>query len=132
MEPIDVNIYTIKLMRNKDPQIEKIPGQIIKDMCSHLLIYHVGPNDFKILDSDFPPEDIDVVALPYPDTIQVVARRETSDKFVLERIARFCKQKLNSIHKELDVFESALGFAVNELTIIYKEEHDGTGKPNEL
>ena len=125
MEPIDVNIYTIKLERGKDPKIEKIPGQIVEDIDGcYPLIHHVGPNDFdfQILDSDFPPMDIDAVALPYPDTIQVVVRRGTSDKFVLEKIARFCKQKLNRIHKELDVFESALGFAVNELTQIYKED----------
>lgn len=129
MEPIDVNIYNIKLERGKDPQIEKIPGQIIEDADGYTpLIYYVGPNDFEIWDSDFPPRDIDAVTLPYPDTIKVVTRRETPDKFVLERIARFCKQKLNRIHKELDVFESALGLTVNELAQIYKKENpDGQG-----
>lgn len=124
MEPIDVNIYILKLERGKDPKIEKIPGQIIEDMDGYQpLIHWVGPNDYSIWDSDFPPSDIDVVSLPFPDTIKVIARRETPDRFVLERIARFCKQKLNRIHNELDIFESALGLTVSELTQIYKEEN---------
>lgn len=129
MESIDVNIYTIKLERGKDPKIKIIPGQIIEDMDGYQpLIYWVGPNDYSIWDSDFPLRDIDAVALPFPDTIQVIARRETPDKFVLERIARFCKQKLNRIRNELDIFESALGFTVDKLTQIYKEENpDGQG-----
>lgn len=129
MEPIDVNIYNIKLEHGKDPRMEKIPGQIIEDANGYTpLMYYVGPNDFEIWDSDFPPSDIDAVALPFPDTIQVIARRETPDKFVLERIARFCKQKLNRIRNELDIFESALGFTVDKLTQIYKEENpDGQG-----
>lgn len=124
MEPIDVNIYTLKIESGKDPKIEIIPGQIIEDMDGYQpLIYWVGPNDYSIWDSDFPPRDIDAVTLPFPDTIQVIARRETPDKFVLERIARFCKQKLNRIRNELAVFEGALGFAVNELTQIYNKEN---------
>lgn len=124
MEPIDVNIYILNLEDGKEPKIEKIPGQIIEDVDGYYpLIYHVGPNDFKIFESDFDVDDIDVVTLPFPNTIEVVARRGTPDKFVLEKIARFCKQKLNRIHKEMDMFESALGLTVNELTQIYKEEN---------
>ena len=132
MEPIDVNIYTIKLERGKDPKIEIIPGQIIEDelIGEKQLICHTGPNEFEILDPDFPPRDIDAVALPYPNTIQVVARRGTPDKFVLERIARFCKQKLNRIHRELDIFEDALGLTVSKLTKIYKEENQDELKQN--
>ena len=124
MEPIDVNIYILNLEEGKEPRIEKMPGQIVEDEFGYTpLIHHVGPNDFKVWYDDFGVEDLEVVHLPLPNLIEIVVRRETPDKFVLERIARFCKQKLNRIHKELDIFEDALGLAVNELTQIYKEEN---------
>ena len=124
MESIDVNIYILNLEEDKEPRIEKMPGQIIDDGsgCTPL-IHYIGPNDFKVWYDDFEVEDLDVTHLPLPNLIEIVTRRETSDKFALERIAMFCKQKLNRIHKEMDMFEGALGLAVDELTQIYKEEN---------
>ena len=129
MEPIDVNIYILNLEEGKEPRIEKMPGQIVEDEfgCTPL-IHYIGPNDFKVWYDDFEVEDLEVVHLPLPNLIEIVTRCGTPDKFALEKIAMFCKQKLNRIHKELDMFDSALGLAVNELTQIYKEENpDGQG-----
>lgn len=124
MKPIDVNIYILNLEYGKEPRIEKMPGRIVEDEfgCTPL-IHYIGPNDFKVWNDDFEVEDLEVVHLPLPNLIEIVTRRESPDKFALERVARFCKQKLNCIHNELDMFESALGLAVNELTQIYKEEN---------
>lgn len=130
MEPIDVNIYIINLEDGKEPRIERMPGQIIEDELTGEtpLIQHIGPNDFKVWYDDFEVEDLEVVHLPFPNLIEIVTRHGTPDKFALERIAMFCKQKLNRIHNELDMFEDALGLAVSELTQIYKEENpDGQG-----
>lgn len=124
MEPINVNIYILNLEEGKEPRIEKMPGQIIDDGSGYTpLIYYVGPNDFKVWYDDFEVEDLDVTHIPLPNIIEIVTRRESPDKFALERIAMFCKKKLNRIHKELDMFEGALGLAVNELTQIYNEEN---------
>lgn len=129
MEPIDVNIYILNLEEGKEPRIEKMPGQIIDDGsgCTPL-IHYIGPNDFKVWYDDFQAEDLDFTHLALPNLIEIITRSESPDKFALEKIAMFCKQKLNRIHNELDMFESALGLTVNELAQIYKKENpDGQG-----
>lgn len=132
MEPIDVNIYILNLEEGKEPRIERMPGQIIEDELTGEtpLIQHIGPNDFEVWYDNFEVGDLDVTHLALPNIIEIVTRRESPDKFALERIVMFCKQKLNRIHKELDMFEEALGLAVSELTQIYKEETEHELKQN--
>lgn len=133
MEPIDVNIYILNLEEGKEPRIDKMPGQIIDDNSGYTpLIHYIGPNDFKVWYDDFEIEDLGFTHLLLPNLIEIVVKRDTTDEDAIRAIAYFCRSKLNKLHAEARLFESGLNVSVEELTRIYKKEHDGTGKPNEL